>query len=147
MSRLTTTMLADYLRPLITGGPKVVAGRLPDMPNRCVGITKGSGPGLTMDGLFDVMGFIIQCRGGENNIVDAETISNEIDDIFLGNHVSARSENFLIGSGEDSVWISQMTRVGNGPSQLTLPDSQSRWVFSCNYLVNVSTDVGTVFNG
>ena len=143
MSRLTTTMLADYLRPLITSGPKVVAGRLPDMPNRCVGITKGGGPGLTLDGLFDVVSFIIQCRGGENNIVDAETISDEIDDIFLGKHPTAKSENFLIGN----FWISQTTRVGGGPVQLALPDSQSRWIFSCTYLVNVSTDVGTVFNG
>jgi hypothetical protein len=143
MSQLTTTMLADYLRPLITSGPKVVAGRLPDMPNRCVAITKSGGPGLTMDGLFDVIVFIIQCRGGENNIADSETISGEIDDIFLGKHPIARSENFLIGD----FWISQITRVGGGPTQLALPDSQSRWTFSCNYLVSVSTDVGTVFNG
>lgn len=143
MSRLTTTMLADYLRPLITSGPKVVAGRLPDMPNRCVGITKSGGPGLALDGLFDVAGFIIQCRGGENNLADAETISDEIDDIFLGKHPIAQSENFLIGN----VWVSQMSRVGGGPTQLSLPDSQSRWIFSCTYLVNVSTDVGTVFNG
>jgi hypothetical protein len=141
MSQLTTTMLADYLRPLITSGPKVVAGRLPDMPNRCVAITKGGGPGLTLDGLFDVIVFIIQCRGGENNLPDAETISDEIDDIFLGNHSIARSENFLIGD----LWISQMSRVGGGPTQLVLPDSQSRWTFSCSYLVNVSTNVGTVF--
>lgn len=147
MSRLTTSKLADFIRPLITSGVKVVPGRLPDMPNRVIGITKGSGPGLTMDGLSDVMGFIIQCRGSENNLPDAENISGEVDDIFLGKNPYVHSSNFLIGSGTESVYVYRIERVGSGPIQLTMPDSQSRWTFSCSYVVDVSTDVGQVFNG
>ena len=147
MSGLTTIKLSDWIRPLISSGTKVVSGRLPDMPNRCIGITKGSGPGLTFDGQLDVKAFVIQCRGGENNLADAESIADEVDDIFLGKHLSVRTENFLIGSGVESVYVSRISRTGSGPTQLTIPDSQSRWIFSCSYLAEVSTNVGQVFNG
>lgn len=147
MSRLTTTKLAEWLRPLVTSGAKVVPGRLPDMPNRVIGITKSSGPGLAMEGLFDVVAFTVQCRGGENNLSDAEDIAGEVDDIFIGKHPSARAENFLIGEGAESVWVSEIGRTGGEPSQLAMPDPQSRWTFTCSYFAYVSTNVGTVFNG
>lgn len=145
MSRLTTTKLADWLRPIITSQAKVVPGRLPDMPNRVIGITKSSGPGLAMEGLFDVKGFMISCRGGENNLADAEDIAGEVDDILIGKLVS--TENFLIGIGADSVYVSQIGRTGGEPIQLSIPDSQSRWTFTCSYFAYVSTNVGQVFNG
>jgi hypothetical protein len=147
MSRLTTRKMAEWLKPLITSGAMVVPGRVPNMPNRVIGITKGSGPGLIMDGLYDVIGFSITCRGGENNLEDAEFIAGEIDDIFLGKHPTTRTENFIIGSGATSVFINGMGRVGGEPIQLSTPDSQSRWSFTCNYFAYVSTNVGTVYNG
>lgn len=147
MSRLTTTKLADWLRPLITSQAKVVPGRLPDMPNRVIGITKSSGPGLVMEGLFDVIGFTVSSRGGENNFADAEDIAGNVDDILIGKHATVGSENFLIGTGVASVWVSQVGRTGGEPIQLALPDSQSRWTFTCNYFAYVSTNVGQVFNG
>jgi hypothetical protein len=147
MSGLTTTKFSDWIRPLITSGTKVVSGRLPDVPNRVIAITKGSGPGLTFDGQFDIKGFVVQCRGGEQNLADAESIADEVDDIFLGKHPTAPCENFLIGSGAESVYVSRISRTGSGPTQLAIPDSQSRWIFSCSYLVEVSTNVGQVFNG
>ena len=147
MSQLTTTKLANWLKPLITSGASVATGRVPDMPNRIVGVMKGSAPGLAMDGLIDVVGFIIVCRGGENNLSDAETIADEIDNIFLGKHSTAKSENFLIGSGADSVYVNGIGRVGGGPIQLSMPDPQSRWSLTCSYFASVSTDVGQVYNG
>jgi hypothetical protein len=147
VSRLTTTMLADWLRPLVTSGARVIPGRLPDMPNRAIGITRGSGPGLEMEGLFDVIGIAINCRGGENNLADAEDIAFEVDDIFLGKHVSARTENFLIGEGANSVFVNGIGRTGSAPTQLTIPDATSRYVFTCSYFAYVSTNVGLVNNG
>ena len=147
MSNLTTTMLADWLRPLVTSGARVIPGRLPDMPNRAIGITKGSGAGLEMEGLFDVIGIAINCRGGENNLADAEDIAFEIDDIFLGKHPNARTENFLIGVGAKSVFVNGIGRVGGPPTQLTIPDATSRYIFTCSYFAYVSTNVGLVNNG
>jgi hypothetical protein len=100
-----------------------------------------------MEGLFDVVGFTIQCRGGENNLPDAESIAYEVDNIFIGKHPTARTENFIIGTGDDSVYVSQMSRTGSGPAQLSITDSASRYIFTCSYLMYVSTDVGLVFNG
>lgn len=147
MSRLTTRKLAIWLKPLTTSGATVVPGRLPDMPNRVIGITKGSSPGLAMEGLFDVIGFTISCRGGENNLDDAEDIAGEIDDIIIGKHPSITVENFMIGEGADSVFVNGMGRVGGEPMQLSIPDSASRWTFTCSYYAYVSTNVGQVFNG
>jgi hypothetical protein len=147
MSRLTTTKLADWLRPFTTSGAKVIAGRVPDMPNRVIGIVKTPGSGLEMDGLTDVVMFQVSARGGENNLADSEMIANEVDDIFIGKHATAPTTNFLIGVGSESVFISGVGRLGGEPSQLTLPDSQSRWTFTCTYYAYVSTNVGQVFNG
>lgn len=146
MSRLTTTKLADWLRPLCTSGARVYPGRVPDMPNRVIGITKSGGSGLAMDGLFDTIGFVITCRGAENNLDDSERIAGEVDDILLGK-TSTSVDNFLIGSGAESVYVNGIGRVGGEPTQLTLPDSQSRWTFNCTYFAYVSTNVGQVFNG
>lgn len=145
MGRLTTTMLGDWLRPLITSQARVIPGRLPDMPNRAIGITKGSGAGLVMDGLFDIIAFSINCRGAENNLPDAENIAGEVDDIILGK--VAKTENFLIGTGATSVYVNGMGRLGGEPSQLSITDSASRWVFTCSYYAYVSTNVGLVYNG
>jgi hypothetical protein len=147
MSRLTTTMLADWLKPLITSGARVFPGRIPDEPNRIIGVVKGAGPGLEMDELFDVMGITITSRGAENNIDDAEKIAGEVDDIFLGKSPGTGSQNFLIGVGAASVFVNGIGRTGGAPTQLPLPDSQSRYVFTCTYYAYVSTNVGQVFNG
>lgn len=152
--RLTTKKLTDWLRPQITSGARVVAGRLPDTPNRVIGIVMGTGPGLDMEGLFDIVTFQVSCRGAEQNLDDAETMAMEVDDILIGRSVDPlySSENFVIASESEDVmdlgvYVSQMGRTGGSPSQLTLPDSQSRFTFTCSYFANVSTNIGQVFNG
>lgn len=145
MSQLTLTLLCDWIRPLITSGARVVPGRLPDMPNRVIGITKASGPGLEMEGMFDVIGIAISCRGGENNLNDAETIANEVDDIFLGKHPNAQSENFLIGNPSTGFQLNGIGRRGSGPVTSNMPDTLSRWTFTCTYYAYVSTNVGQVY--
>lgn len=144
-NRITTTKIADWLRPQVTSGARVITGRLPDMPNRAIGIIMGSGPGLDMEGLFDIISFQITCRGGEQNLDDAEQIALEVDDILIGKGELFGSENFMVGiESEDDpgVYVSQIGRTGGSPSQLTLPDSQSRFTYTCNYFAHVSTNVG-----
>lgn len=147
MSQLTTTMLADWIRPLLSSDARVVPGRIPDVPNRVIGISRGTGVGLEMEGLFDIITFSITARGAENNLADAEMVADEVDDIFLGKHATAESENFLIGVGASSVFVNGIGRTGGGPTLLPLPDSQSRYVFTCSYYAYVSTNVGQVFDG
>lgn len=143
MGQLTSTKLANYLRPLITSGARVFPGKIPDMPNRAIGITMSQGVGLSFDGLFDAASFMITCRGGENNLPDAEEIANDVDNIFLGLHPDSKCISFLM----DDIYIDVMGRTGSGPTQLNMSDQLSRWTFTCNYYAQLATNIGQVFNG
>lgn len=137
MSKLRVSDIAKYLEPLITSGARVFPGRLPDMPNRVIGISLASGPGFVLDGLFDAIGFQISCRGAENNFKDTEEIAAEVDEILTGVDPRVRAESFFIGS----VYVDVMGRTGSGPTELPIPDSQSRYVFTCNYYAQAETGV------
>ena len=143
MSQLTSTKLADYLRPQVTSGARVFPGKVPDMPNRVIGITMAPGPGLMLDGLFDSQGFLVTCRGAENNLPDAEEIANEVDNIFLGIAPGSKCLSFLM----NNIYIDMIGRTGGAPAQLLMSDSLSRWTFTCSYYVQVATNIGQVFNG
>jgi hypothetical protein len=91
-NRFTATKLADWLRPQLTSGALVIPGRIPEIPNRIVGVNIIGGAGLIMEGIFDIVTFHIACRGAENNLPDAEAIALEVDNVIL------KSEpNFSIG--------------------------------------------------
>lgn len=140
MSNLTAKALGDYLKLHATRQARVIPGRLPELPNRVISVVLTSGAGLTMDGLFDAIGFTITCRGGENNYSDAEALANEVDDILTGKAPNVKSMSFTLGN----VYVDVMGRTGSGPVQLPLPDIQSRYMFTCNYYAQVATDIGQV---
>jgi hypothetical protein len=143
--RMTSKVFAEWLAPQITSGAEVIAGRLPEVPSRVIAIEMAPGAGLMMDGMFDVVSFQISCRGAENNLSDAEEIAIEVDNIMIGG-TSQSTENVTISIGTDGigVYVSGMGRSGGGPSQERISDAESRWVFTCNYYVIASTNVGLV---
>lgn len=141
MSNLTAKMLADYLKQHTTRQARIVPGRIPSTPNRVISINLASGAGLTMDGLFDAVGFSITCRGGENNYSDAEAIAQEVDDIITGKYPDAQSMSFFLN---DEVYVDTFGRTGGGPVQLPMTDDQSRFIFTCNYYAQVATGIGQV---
>jgi hypothetical protein len=135
-NRFTATKLADWLRPQLTSGALVIPGRIPEIPNRIVGVNIIGGAGLIMEGIFDIVTFHIACRGAENNLPDAEAIALEVDNVIL------KSEpNFSIGVVNDSVFINDFGRVGAGPTALSIDDNLSRWTSTCNYYASVSTNI------
>lgn len=144
-NRLTNKLLREWLDPKLTSGAKVISGRLPDMPNRVVSLQLQGGPGLVMDGLFDVVTFQVTARGGEDNYDDAEGIALEVDSILIG---SSRHPvlNFEMSneSGSSSVYVSGIGRTGGAPQQLPIIDASSRFVFTCTYWIQVSTNLGQV---
>jgi hypothetical protein len=140
MSNLTAKMIADHLKLHVTRQARVIGGRLPDLPNRVISIVMISGAGFQMDGLFDAVGFSVTCRGGENNFADAEAIANEVDDILTGKAADVKSISFYLGD----VYVDVMGRTGSGPTQLPVPDIQSRFMFTCNYYAQVATGIGQV---
>lgn len=110
------------------------------MPNRVVGIIPVQGPGLSLDGLFDVVAMQIQCRGAENNIDDAQNIALEVDDVLIG-HESG----FWFGDSSRGAWCNGTGRTGGAPALLSpLPDPQSRYTFVATYYAEVSTNIGQV---
>ena len=144
-NRLTNKMLREWLTPKLESGAKVISGRLPDQPNRVISLQMQGGPGLSMDGLFDILTFQVLCRGGEDNFDDAEGIALEVDNILIG-RTQHLVENFEISnpSGSDSVYVSGIGRTGGPPQQLPIIDSVSRFVFTCTYWIEASTNVGQV---
>lgn len=134
MNRITTDKLLEWLKPRLESGVRGYAGRIPDMPNRAFGVTIQPGPGLIMEGLFDVITFQVAARGAENNLDDAERIALEIDNVLIN-----APDNFEIGVTGDSVWCNGIGRTGSGPSQLPYVDAESRYTFTCNYYASVST--------
>lgn len=140
MSNLTAKKLCDYLRLHTTRQARIIPGRIPSTPNRIISVTIVSGAGLTMDGLFDAVGFSVTCRGGENNFPDAEAIAQEVDDILTGKYADVKSISFYMGD----VYVDAFGRTGGGPIQLPITDDQSRFIFTCNYYAQVATGIGQV---
>lgn len=140
MSNLTAKALVDHLKLHVTRQARVIPGRLPELPNRVISVVLTSGAGFQMDGLFDAVGFSVTCRGGENNFADAEAIANEVDDVLTGKAANVKSMSFFLGN----VYVDVMGRTGSGPTQLAIPDIQSRFMFTCNYYAQVATDIGQV---
>lgn len=139
-NRFTQRLFRVWLQSRLTSGARVISGRLPDMPNRVVGIIPVQGPGLVMDGEFDVVAMQIQSRGAENNIDDAEAIAHEVDNVMIGT-----DPNFWIGNPSHGVWCNRLGRTGGGPALLSpLPDPQSRFTFVTTYYAEVSTNIGQV---
>lgn len=140
MGNVTAKAIADYLKQHVTKQARVIAGRLPDVPNRIISVVLVSGAGFSMDGLFDAVAFSVTCRGGENNYSDAEAIANEVDDILTGKFPGVKSMSFFLGN----LYVDVMSRTGGGPAQLPIADDQSRFIFTCNYYIQVATDIGQV---
>lgn len=130
--RLTSKILIDWLRPQIESGARLISAREPDM-GRVIVVTMQPGTGLQMDGLFDSIGFQLVSRGAENNSEDAENIALEMDSLLIKAPTS-----FMMGD----VYVDYIGRSGGGPQQMPFTDSNSRYVFTCNYYANVSIGLG-----
>lgn len=135
-SGLTTQMVVDWLKPLVTTGAIVVPGRIPDIPKRFIGVYLVPGTGLAVDGVFDVVGFQLSCRGGERNLADCEHIANQIDKAII-----SHGSGFQLGSGSNSVHVEGLGRAGSAPVAGVIPDSDDRWTATATYWLSVSTDI------
>lgn len=138
--RFSTDKLVSWLREHTSKGARVVGGRMPDTPNRVIVVSLGGGPGLSYEGLFDTVSFQIACRGAENYLGDAEAIALDVDDVLLN-----VEDNFNFGVEGFEVFCNEIGRTGGAPSANSIPDSESRWTFTCNYYAQVSTGIGANF--
>src|SRR5207244_6815230 len=64
--------------------PYTTLFRSPDMPDRIGVVTPTSGPGQSLEGAADTVGFQMRIRGAQNNPGDAETLAYDADGRILG---------------------------------------------------------------
>ena len=103
--------------------------RIPQMPDRLAVVTPTSGPGLTLEGAADTVGFQLRCRGAQNNPDDCESIAYDADQRILGAQFPT-----TIGP----VRLISVTRSGGRPTLLSaLPDSGNRTEMVCTYLTTI----------
>lgn len=111
---------------------KLVPGTLliPDMPDRLGIVTPVSGPGVIMEGLGDVTGFQLRCRGKQRDPDDAQRIARICDNLIRFGAYPA-----TVGD----VQLVTVSRAGGPPDLLTgspaATTERPEWV--CNYLPTV----------
>jgi hypothetical protein len=132
--RLKLQHIFDWLKPQMLSGAILVAGKLPTAePNRAIGFVSQPGRGLEMEDELDNPVFLCMSRGGADNYSDAEDIALELDSLFL-----RAPTNFDIA---ENVHVECIRRQGGSPTAQPIPDSVTRWVFTCAYVFRVYTNL------
>src|SRR5437763_12998599 len=102
---------------------------IPDMPDRIGVVTPTSGPGQSLEGMADTVGFRMRIRGAQNNPGDAETLAYDADKRILGAQFPA-----TIGP----VRLTAVHRSGGRPTPLSAtPDDGGRTEMVCTYLTTI----------
>ena len=132
--RLTTNLLRAWVKDnaeWITDieNMYVSEGRITDMPDRQIGIQRVGGPEIIMEGAFEIITFRFEFRGRSNSLLDAEDIAVKMDTFLWGKN------NFEI----DNVSVTSIS-YGSPLRQLSLTDSQSRYMFSADYRFKASRE-------
>jgi hypothetical protein len=134
VARLDTEVLKNWLEAKILAQDdkiKVVAGKIDDTPDRMGAMSRGRGRGRLMEGVFETVTYQVECRGGPNNLQDAENIAQLVDDIMLNEASNLEIEGCYLLSTE---W------AGSGPQQSTARDADFRYSYDSNYSVTSAMD-------
>ena len=129
MSRLTSKMLEAYIQNATQ--LHVATGRMPDMPDRAVAMTKTSGGRDILNGTFEELTYRIQTRGKGGSIDDAERVALTVDELLDG------STMFDI----EDVYILHIYHNAS-PRQINMTDPESRFNFTADYTVTASRNKG-----
>jgi hypothetical protein len=132
--RLKLQHILDWLKPQLQSGAVLVPGRVPvAQPNRVIGFVSQPGRGLEMENEIDNPVFLAMSRGGADNYSDAEDIAYELDSVIL-----RAPYNFDIA---ENVHMESIMRQGGAPVAQPIPDSTTRWVFTCPYVFRTFTNL------
>lgn len=129
----TSRHLVEWLEANINSGAEVHNDYIPPT-GRIIYVSLGAGPGLALEGVQDRLSFSIETRGADRNYDDAETIALDVDSVI-------REAGFLPYEFPDGTYMYCIERVGSPPFQVPVTDLAGRYIFSCNYLVTVATDL------
>jgi len=127
-------MLMEALRTYLENETQVpfrVGPEVPEMPDVLGIVTTEPGQGYVNDGLFEVVGFRVQVRGGQNRHTDVEAYARQVDRLIeYGDYPHERW-----GS-----WVITAYRSSGGPTPAPL-DNGRRVIYSCSYLAQEATDL------
>lgn len=105
-----------------------VGETLPSQPDRLVIVARTGGPGLAVEGAYDVVTFQLRFRGAQRDPDDAEHLAD------LGDRLLVDAPMPTLIDGRRVIAI---TRTGSPPTE-DRRDSAGRLHLTCNYLVHLS---------
>lgn len=129
----TSRHIKEWLEDRVDNRVKVYNDAIPPY-GRVIYVRMSPGPGYSMEGIQDNLGFTIEIRGADRNFDDAEELSRTVDDLIL-------REGTTPWEFPDSEYMYFMARTGGPPIELSVADSAGRYAFTCNYYVRVATNL------
>lgn len=129
----TSRHLVEWLTDRISSDAEVVNDTIPPS-GRIIYVRLQPGPGYDLEGVQDNMIFTLECRGADRNFDDAEYIAREADLTIL----KYGKEGYEFSDG---TYMYAIERAGGGPGQIPVADIAGRYIFTCNYIVTVATDL------
>jgi hypothetical protein len=129
LKMMVTSELADLgFTPTIAPGP-VDANSLKLSPDDIVFLMLGSGPGLSLDGLYDRVILTTRCIGKQNDYDQAEALALALDQIMR-----AFATPLPVGLSRSLYF----TRTGGRPTEAPRDDAD-RYHFTCSYITEATT--------
>lgn len=129
----TSRHLVEWLENNITSGAEVYNDTIPPT-GRIIYVRLSGGPGLALEGIQDNLSVTIEVRGADRNYDDAETIAWDVD-------TAVRLYGSYPYEFPDGAYMYCIERAGGPPAQIPVADLAGRYIFSCNYIVTVATDL------
>lgn len=133
---MTLDSLITYVKGLLPVGMQdyeIVPGSdMPDTPEPSAKFQRLEGTGLSVEQLFDGMGFQVEVQGKQNDYASAEALAYAIDAALIGNGGS-RS----IGGK----WVLSAQRFSGGPTDLEVDDAERHHLVA-TYVLDVQSGYG-----
>lgn len=99
---------------------------MPRIPDWFIVVSRTGGPGESVEGLFDGIGYQVRVAGWQHDPGSAEDVADLIDQYLRS----------LTTGSYQGRWVASIHRTGSGPSHL-LVDDANRTHFVCGYVVDV----------
>lgn len=130
--QITVGDVADFLVAQGFNGRASYDGKIPDMPDNTVIVTRNGGPGESLDGYVDTVSFQLRTIGPQRDAIAAETTAWDLDFMLCPPPPESLRAG-LIGTQQ----VVKVTRQGSPPTR-DRTDTASRTHLVCSYLLSVS---------
>lgn len=130
--QITANDVAGFLTAQGFKGRASLDGKLPDVPDSMVVVTRTGGPGESLEGAIDDVSFQLRCIGAQNDALSAETMAWDIDFMLCPPPPLS-----LLAGLIGAQYVTKVQRVGAPPTFFLL-DIAGRTHLTGNYIFSVS---------